>query len=327
MSEPAPSTTTRQRTAAADTPVLQTHGLSKRYGERVAVNDLDLAVGHGEVYGFLGPNGAGKTTTIRMCLGLIAPTDGSVEILGHDVAREGPRILPRVGALVEQPALYPYLSGRGNLRAVGDALGGVPERRIDEVLGLVDLRGRDRDRVRTYSLGMKQRLGVALALLHEPELVILDEPTNGLDPAGVVDMRDLLRQLAVQGKTIFISSHVLSEVQQICTRVAIIANGRLVTESAVADLLGGQSAFVVDIERPADALALLRSQPWGADAHLDADKHVITAAPNGQSGDLNLFLVQAGFVPRVITPQAHDLEDVFLRLTGPTTQHNTGANA
>ncbi|MGH2517945.1 MAG: ABC transporter ATP-binding protein, partial [Ktedonobacterales bacterium] len=169
MAQGAPSAAReRAATMRADDVVLRTRQLTKRYGERVAVNGLSMEVRRGDVFGFLGPNGAGKTTTIRMCLGLIAPTAGSVEILGRDVATDAARILPYVGALVEQPALYPYLSGRNNLRAVGDALGGVPEARIDAVLDAVALRGRAHDRVKTYSLGMKQRLGVALALLNDP---------------------------------------------------------------------------------------------------------------------------------------------------------------
>jgi len=307
--------------------VLRVRGLTKRYGERLAVNNLSLAVGRGEIVGFLGPNGAGKTTTIRMCLGLIAPTAGSVEILGREVARDGAAVLPYVGALVEQPALYPYMSGRDNLRAIGAALGGVSPARLDAVLDTVDLRSRAHDRVRTYSLGMKQRLGVAIALLQDPDLLILDEPTNGLDPAGMVEMRDLLRRLAAAGKTIFVSSHVLGEIQQICARVVIIARGRLITESTVDALTGGRGEYVVALARgkAQAALALLRGQPWGASAHIEPSQtgghagdqmaQIITPAPNGQSADLNIFLVQAGFAPGSITPYAQDLEAVFLKLT------------
>jgi ABC-2 type transport system ATP-binding protein len=327
MPEPTAAAPGARTTTSGDGPVLHTCGLTKRYGQRLAVGDLTLSVAPGEIYGFLGPNGAGKTTTIRMCLGLIAPTSGTVEILGRDLATQAATVLPRVGALVEQPALYTYLSGRDNLCTVGDALGGVPASRIDGVLDLVALRARAGDRVRTYSLGMKQRLGVAMALLHDPDLVILDEPTNGLDPAGIVEMRDLLRRLAAQGKTIFISSHVLAEVQQICTRVAIIASGRLVAESAVSDLLRERNEFVVVVERPRDALTHITAQPWGAGAHLDTDNHLITAAPEGQSEALTLFLVNAGFVPRSIAPRQLDLEDVFLRLTTPQDGPSTGASA
>jgi ABC-2 type transport system ATP-binding protein len=299
-----------------ETVVLGARRLTKRYGTRVAVNDLSLEVRRGEIYGFLGPNGAGKTTTIRMCLGLITATAGRVEILGRDVAREGKRLLPHVGALIEQPALYPYLSGRNNLRAVGDALGGVTEARLGAVLDLVGLAVRERDRVKTYSLGMKQRLGVAMALLNDPDLLILDEPTNGLDPAGVVEMRDLLRRLAADGKTVFLSSHLLSEVRQICTRVAIINRGWLVVESSVEDLTRGHGEYVVSVNQPEAALVALRRPPWGARARMDGGRHIITEAPDGQSAALNLFLVGAGFIPESIVARAEDLEAVFLRLTG-----------
>ncbi len=295
--------------------VLRTRNLSKRYGERLAVDNLNLEVRRGEIFGFLGPNGAGKTTTIRMALGLIAPTGGSVEILGQDVVAHRASILPRVGALVEQPALYPYMSGRNNLRAVASVLGGVPDARLDAVLDLVGLRARQKDRVKTYSLGMKQRLGVAMALLADPDVLVLDEPANGLDPAGIVEMRDLMHRLTAEGKTIFISSHILTEVRQICTRVAIINLGRLVTESTVEELTRGHGEFNVAVERPRDALALIQAQPWGKGAHLNGDTTIVTPAPQGRGRELNLFLVQAGFVPETIGPHAQDLEEVFLRLT------------
>jgi ABC-type multidrug transport system ATPase subunit len=295
--------------------VLRTRNLSKQYGQRLAVNNLSLEVQRGEIFGFLGPNGAGKTTTIRMALNLIAPTDGSVEILGQDIASHGARILPRVGALVEQPALYLYMSGLDNLKAVASVLGGVPAERMDFVLDLVGLKARAKDRVKTYSLGMKQRLGVAMALLQDPDLLVLDEPANGLDPAGIVEMRDLMRRLASEGKTIFISSHVLTEVQQICTRVAIINNGRLVTESTVEELTSGHGEFEVTVENAAEALALIQRQPWGTGARIE-DGTLVTPSPNGRGRDLNQFLVSAGFVPDALGIHTLDLENVFLKLTG-----------
>src|SRR5579885_200815 len=295
--------------------VLRTRNLSKQYGKRLAVDNLNLEVQRGEIFGFLGPNGAGKTTTIRMTLGLITPTAGSVEILGQDVATSKAQILPRVGALVKTPALYTYLSGRANLRAVGSALGGVPASRIDYVLELVGLRERQKDRVRTYSLGMKQRLGVALALLQDPDVLILDEPANGLDPAGIVEMRDLMHRLSAEGKTVFISSHLLTEVQQICTRVAIINQGRLVTEASMAELTQGQGEFRVTVEGAAQAVELLHRQPWGAGARLDGEHALITRAPENSGRALNLFLSQAGFVPELLERPTQDLEQVFLNLT------------
>ena len=299
-----------------NTAALSTHGLSKRFGSRPAVRDLDLEVRHGEVFGFLGPNGAGKTTTIRMALGLIRPTAGRVEVLGLDVREHRAEVLPRVGALVETPALYPYLSGRQNLRAFAHMLGGVPDARLDEVLELVGLVDRQHDRVRAYSMGMKQRLAVAIALLNDPELLILDEPANGLDPAGIVEMRDLLRQLASAGKAVFISSHVLAEVQQICDRVAIIDRGSLVREATVADLVASHGEFVLRLEDPAPALALLRTQPRGTAARLD-DGALVAASPTGRGRDLVRFLARAGIWADAIEERQRNLEEVFLSLTTP----------
>ncbi len=316
MTRPSPQASARREAGAV---VLRTHDLTKRYGERLAVNNLNLEVYRGDIFGFLGPNGAGKTTTIRMILGLITPTSGSVEVLGQDVATHRAEVLPRVGALVETPALYLYLSGRDNLRVVGDALGGVSDERIQAVLQMVGLAARQKDRVKTYSLGMKQRLGVAIALLNDPDLLVLDEPANGLDPAGIVEMRDLMRRLSAEGKTIFISSHVLGEVRQICTRVAILNLGKLVTESTVEDLTRGQGEFAVQVERPREALALMQAQPWGKSARIDeANGTLITQAPNGSGRDLNLFLVNLGFAPASLIPQTQDLESIFLTLTNNT---------
>ena len=295
--------------------VLRTRHLSKQYGKRIAVDDLNLEIRRGEIFGFLGPNGAGKTTTIRMALGLIAPTAGNVEILGKDGITQRAQVLPRVGALVETPALYLYMSGRDNLYAVGSVLGGVPKARIDAVLELVGLSVRQKDRVRTYSLGMKQRLGVAMALLQDPDVLILDEPANGLDPAGIVEMRDLMHRLSAAGKTVFISSHLLSEVQQICTRVAIIHLGKLITESSIKELTKVDGEFAVTLERAEQVLAIIQAQAWGKDARIDTSGALITLAPGGRGRDLNLFLVNAGFAPDTITQSTQDLEQVFLRLT------------
>src|SRR5438876_2325429 len=267
--------------------VLRTTNLTKQYGKRIVVNNLNLEVNRGEIMGFLGPNGAGKTTTIRMALGLIAPTAGSVEILGQDVDSHGARILPRVGALVETPALYLYMSGRNNLRAVASVLGGVPASRIDAVLELVGLRYRQKDRVRTYSLGMKQRLGVAMALLQDPAILILDEPAKGIGIARNVEMRSLMHRLTSEGKTVFISSHLLPEVQQICTRVAIINLGKLVKVSTIEELISGHGEFAVTLEHAEMALAAIQEQAWGKGARLDASGALITAAPGQRGRDLN----------------------------------------
>ncbi|HEY8797638.1 MAG TPA: ABC transporter ATP-binding protein [Candidatus Dormibacteraeota bacterium] len=296
-------------------PALRAIALSKAYGKRLAVDHLDLQVDRGELFGFLGPNGAGKTTTIRMALGLIAPTNGSVEILGLEVRHNRSKVLPRVGALVESPALYGYLSGRNNLRAFGDLLGGVPAKRIDEVLDIVSLTGRDKDKVKTYSMGMKQRLGLAVALLNDPDLLILDEPANGLDPAGIVEMRDLLRALAAEGKTVFVSSHVLSEVQQICTRVAIINHGKLIRLAPVTELLDAPGEFEIKVDSPDALVAALRLQPWGQEARVEHGL-VISRAPEGRGRELIAFLVQNGHQPDSVAERQRDLEDIFLSLTG-----------
>ena len=296
-------------------PALRAIALSKAYGKRLAVDHLDLQVDRGELFGFLGPNGAGKTTTIRMALGLIAPTNGSVEILGLEVRHNRSKVLPRVGALVESPALYSYLSGRNNLRAFGDLLGGVPEKRIDEVLEIVSLTGRDTDKVKTYSMGMKQRLGLAVALLNNPDLLILDEPANGLDPAGIVEMRDLLRALGAEGKTVFVSSHVLSEVQQICTRVAIINHGKLIRLAPVTELLDAPGEFEIKVDSPDALVVAIRLQPWGQEARVEHGL-VITRAPNGRGRELIAFLVQNGHQPDSVGERQRDLEDIFLSLTG-----------
>ncbi len=301
--------------ARSEEVVLSTQNLVKRYGQRLAVNNLNLEVRRGDIFGFLGPNGAGKTTTIRMILGLITPTEGTITILGQDLARTRAHILPRVGALIETPALYLNMSGRDNLRAVGAVLGGVPEKRIDEVLSQVGLGVRQRDRVRTYSLGMKQRLGIAIALLQDPEVVILDEPANGLDPAGIVEMRDLMHRLSDEGKSVLISSHLLSEVQQICTRIAIISQGSLVTETTIDDLIRGKGEFSVQVEHPQEALIFVQQQAWGRQARLDSNGALLTPAPGNRGRELNLFLSNAGFVPETITPAKQDLEQIFLQLT------------
>lgn len=304
----------RREPAQTNAVVLRTHDLTKQYGTRVAVKQLNLEVRSGEIVGFLGPNGAGKTTSIRMLLGLITPTSGRVELFGRDLASERALLLPRVGALVETPALYLHMTGYENLRAVGAVLGGVSRQRIETVLEQVGLQARQKDRVRTYSLGMKQRLGMGLALLNNPDLLILDEPANGLDPAGIVEMRDLMQQLASAGKTIFLSSHFLGEVQQICSRVIFINQGQLIADKTVAELTRGHGEYEVQLERSQEALALLRQQPWGGSARLDKNGKLITPAPQGSGRELTAFLTQAGFLPESLAPATQNLEEVFFSL-------------
>jgi ABC-2 type transport system ATP-binding protein len=294
---------------------VETNALTKRYGELVAVDAVSLAVRAGEVYGFLGPNGAGKTTTLRMVLGLIRPTSGTVRLLGSAPGAAGH--LSSVGALIEGPAFYPYLSGRDNLRLLARHAG-VPASRVPAVLDLVDLTDRAKDKYGTYSLGMKQRLGVAAALLKDPRLLILDEPTNGLDPAGMADMRMLIRRLGTAGCTVLLSSHLLGEVQQICDRVGVISDGRLVAESSVTDLRGGTRLRVVadpigEATRRAEALVgadRVRVDDSGTTTYLDVDVEPERAAW------LNSELVSAGVAVSELRTYERDLEQVFFELTG-----------
>jgi ABC-2 type transport system ATP-binding protein len=297
-----------------DPPVLQLDGLCRAYGGRMVVDHVDLALRRGEILGFLGPNGAGKTTTLRMALNLVRPTAGTARVLGHDVWREPRRVLPRVGALVEEPALYPHLSGRDNLRAFAAAVGGARTPTIRELLAVVGLTERQHDRVRTYSLGMKQRLGVAIALLNDPDLLVLDEPANGLDPLGIAEMRDLMARLAAEGRAVFLCSHVLREVEAICTRVAIVDRGRLVHEGSVDEVLAGTGEFWLQVREPGRVLTLLRAQEWGRTARL-LDGRLVTPSPTGEGRDLCAFLAAAGHPPDALDRFRHDLEEVFLRVT------------
>src|SRR5438067_5612636 len=220
----------------SDAPPVETRGLVKRYGEIVAVDHVDLTVERGDVFGYLGPNGAGKTTSLRIMLGLIRPSAGSARLFGRDPLIHGAKALEGVAGFVEAPRLYPYLSGRRNLRLLADYDEPVSRARIDEVLELVELRDRAKDRVGGYSHGMRQRLGIAAALLRAPRLLLLDEPTTGLDPAGMRDMRDLVRRLAGERMTVLLSSHLLGEVEELCNRVAIIRKGRIVYEGSLTEL-------------------------------------------------------------------------------------------
>jgi ABC-2 type transport system ATP-binding protein len=284
-------------------------GLTKRYGSRTVVDDLSLTVRRGEVFGFLGPNGAGKTTTLRMLLGLVRPTSGSVTVLGRPAGASA----ATVGALVEGPAFYPYLSGRDNLRVLA-RYAGAPAERIGAVLRTVDLADRAGDRYRTYSLGMKQRLGVAAALLKDPELVVLDEPTNGLDPAGITDMRALLRRLAAEERTVVLSSHLLGEVEQVCDRVAVISDGRLVVESTVGELLG--LGRLVICAAPLDAAATVVSRLLGPGRVRVVDGTLQVQARPEEAARINRALVRADIDVTGLRQESRTLEEVFLQMTG-----------
>jgi ABC-2 type transport system ATP-binding protein len=297
---------------------LATRGLRKSYGSQMALAGLDLSVPSGVVYGFLGPNGAGKTTTMRLLTGLIHPDAGTIELLGRPFGRRDRRRLFEVGSLIESPTFYPYLSGRANLRVLAATGAPTPRHRVDELLELLGLRDRADDAVSRYSMGMKQRLGIAAALLSDPKLLLLDEPANGLDPAGIVAMRDTLRQLASSGKTVFISSHILGEVQQLADVVGIVALGRLVREGPIATLLAGEGVVRARI-RPAEveaAAAALRPLPGvgSVTPSTDGQGWLTVQIPQERASDVTRALADAGIYLSGLD-SGSDLESVFLELT------------
>jgi ABC-2 type transport system ATP-binding protein len=295
--------------------MIATHGLTKRYGAIVAVDGIDLDVREGDVYGFLGANGSGKTTTVRMLLGLVLATAGTVELLGRPMPRESARVLPDVGALVESPAAYPRLSGRANLRrhdALGRGRRAGRAGRVDDVLERVGLGGVDERPVSAYSLGMRQRLGLAHALLGgsstRPRLLVLDEPTNGLDPQGIREIRDLLLELNRSGTTVFLSSHLLAEVEQLATRVGVLDRGRLVLQEDLAVLQRPTGRTYVRTPDVAHARSLLDGQVES----YDADSLLVRV---DDAASLNALLVRGGVRVTVLAPERHSLEDVVLEAT------------
>jgi ABC-2 type transport system ATP-binding protein len=304
------------RSEPAEEPLpVRARGLVKRYHEVLAVDHVDLNVRPGDVYGFLGPNGAGKTTTLRMALGLITPTEGVVELFGRDPMRQGARALEGVAGFVEAPRFYPYLSARKNLELLAALDGADARERIDEVLEIVELTPRAAHRVGGYSHGMRQRLGIAAALLRRPRLLILDEPATGLDPAGMRDMRVLIRGLAQEGITVLLSSHQLPEVQELCDRVAIVDSGRVVYEGALSELRrqggAGYRLRTTDDER---ALPVARGQ--AGIEHAGRSEHGLGFQADEQAvGALSLALASAGIGILALTPELATLEDLFFRLT------------
>lgn len=295
--------------------ILQTFNLGKRFGDRWAVKDLNLAVEKGQIFGFLGPNGAGKSTTIRMLLNLIRPTSGSFELLSQNVRSSGQKIYSRVGALVEKPDFYLYLSAEKNLKMLGTLSGGVDKERINEVLEIVRLQDRAKENVRNYSHGMRQRLGIAQALLHKPELLILDEPTSGLDPEGIHEIRELIVSLArEQNMTVMLSSHLLHEIEQVCTHMAIIDNGTLIVQGAVEELLRKTDFYVTEIavDNPERAYHHLQSEEWIKDVSID--KNLLKVHISAEKRPvLTEFLVRNHFNVYSIVPRT-SLEDYYLSL-------------
>jgi len=296
----------------SDAAIVETHGLTKRFGSGVlAVDSIDMSVRRGEVYGFLGPNGAGKTTTLRILVGLIRPTSGTATVAGHTPG--DPKGLGRIGSLIESPGFYPYLSGRENLRVVAD-LASVSQKRVEEVLDMVELRTRAGRKFGTYSTGMKQRLGVAAAILKDPDLLILDEPTNGLDPQGMAEMRKLIKDIGQGERTVLLSSHLLGEVEQICDRVGVISNGHLVKQSTVQELLG-EKGIVVRAE-PSDKASEVLTMMLGAAAVIREDGHFHLKTDPARSMEINRQLTTAGIGVSELRPYERSLEEVFFQLTG-----------
>jgi ABC-2 type transport system ATP-binding protein len=298
----------------SDAPPIEARKLVKRYGEIVAVDGVELTVERGDVFGYLGPNGAGKTTSLRMLLGLIRPTSGAARLFGRDPQEDGARALEGVAGFVEGPRFYPYLSGRTNLRLLADLDDGVPAARIDEVLDVVELADRAKDRVGGYSHGMRQRLGIAASLLRAPRLLLLDEPTTGLDPAGMRDMRELVKRLAAEGITILLSSHILAEVEELCNRVAIIRKGRIIYEGLLHELLrssgGGYRLRARDPDR-ARAVLLTHGVPEvelvDGELRFQADEALVEA--------VTVALGRAGVGISALVPRTATLEELFLGMT------------
>lgn len=301
-----------------------TRGLTKRFGRTLAVDEVDLRVREGDRYGFLGPNGSGKTTLVRMLLGLVYATSGEIEVMGRPVPARAAEVLPEVGALVESPAAYPHLSGRTNLALIDAARPGAASRRtrtrrIEEALERVGLAGVDRRPVKAYSLGMQQRLGLAAALLRKPRLLILDEPTNALDPQGIREIRELLIALNHAGTTVFLSSHLLSEVEQLCTRVGIVDHGRLVLEEELATLRGPTGRVLVDSPDAARAAAIL-------DGQLDERTGDSLVVRHDDPAALNAMLVSAGLRVSAISTEHRTLEQVVLEVTGSGSDRVDGSS-
>ncbi|MFW6075558.1 MAG: ABC transporter ATP-binding protein [Chloroflexota bacterium] len=295
-------------------PALATHDLTKRFGAVTAIEHLDIAIAPGEVFGFLGPNGSGKTTTVKLVLGLLDPTEGSIELFGEDAQGNRHELLRRVSAIVESPAFYPYLSASENLKVLA-TIDDFDDSEIEEAIHRVGLEDVGKRHFQDFSVGMKQRLGIAAAILRRPDLVILDEPTSGLDPAGQREIRDLIPELARAGAAVFLSSHMMHEVQEICDRVGILSQGRLISVGSVSDLVVEQGVIQLRIE-PADrALEVVRSLDWVERAEIH-DGLLAIAAPLDRSAELNQVLAGEGLFASEIRPLQRNLEDVFLEITG-----------
>ena len=294
--------------------VVRTEHLTKRYGKLVAVDDLNLEIYRGQVFGFLGPNGAGKSTTMSMILGLITPTSGNIEIFGVNIKSNLADILGKIGAVVESPGFYPYLSGWDNLKVFASISYNVTDARINEVLKLVDLADRAKDKFSGYSQGMKQRLAISCALLHNPELIIFDEPTNGLDPAGMKEIRELLIRLGQEGKTIFLNSHLLHEVEQVCSHVAIIKKGRVIAAGTPNDLINHGDTLQIRVTDTDKAVAFLNEEDWVSSITRDGDL-LLLKAPTERAADISALLAKHDVFISEMKAREDSLESFFLELT------------
>lgn len=332
--------------AADEGMAVTTRGLRKSYpslrGRRIAVHGLDLDVPTGGVHGFLGPNGSGKTTTIRMLLGLTTADSGSMTVFGQPVPQRLPQVVSRVGAIVESPKFFPTFSGERNLRLLAEAIG-TPPSRVGEVLDEVGLHDRGKDQFRAYSLGMKQRLAIAATLLKSPDLLIFDEPTNGLDPAGIHEIRTTMRRLADEGRTVLVSSHILSEVEQIADTVSIIGRGRMLAQGSVAALIGaGGQTVEVGVAHPGAAVRVLReagftaewlAAPRGQDAaeglsdFVDSDEHGLLAVTGAHPAEITRLLAGQGLWVERLVPSRRGLEQIFLELTAADTLSGEGLSS
>ncbi len=306
--------------------IVKTENLTKRFGEVTAVKDLNIEIRKGEVFGFLGPNGSGKTTTISVLLGLIRPSKGRIELFGNGSRKDLPTLLKRVGVVLENPPFYPNYSGRDNLKLLAGLTTKVSPERINEVLEFVGLKDRAKSKMKTYSLGMRQRLAIALALVNNPEFLILDEPTNGMDPAGIVEIRDLIRSLNKKGKTIFLASHLLHEVEQVCTKVAIIKKGEVLAQGSIDSLMKkGQEIRLktTDNRKAADAI---QNKIDKLESIEMAGDELIVKVPMDKMAEVFSLLAEKGISILAIASRKESLEDVFIELTSESSSNAQRSN-
>ncbi|HSW57574.1 MAG TPA: ABC transporter ATP-binding protein [Dehalococcoidales bacterium] len=304
-----------QAAASRKEVILRTTNLSKNFGTLKAVDNFSVEISRGEVFGLLGPNGAGKSTIVGMILNLVTPTRGRIEVFGRDLKDNPWSALKKIGAVIESPAFYPYLSGRDNLESLAISIGDISRNRITEVLERVNLLSRAKDKYSNYSMGMKQRLGIASTLLRDPELIILDEPTNGLDPAGMKEIRDLIPQLAHENRAVILCSHLLHEVEQVCTRVAILKKGVTLADASVQELLTNHRMMEIKVDDTEKALKILSGLTWVKSTKIE-NGYLVLEAPAENASLVNKALAEQGIFASELIQRNSGLEKVFLQLTG-----------